>query len=144
MTCTITERERQAEQIQQLEESELFIWAMDDSTFSDSLTSSICSTSSNESSCDNSVLDDEDAVAAADATTAGTSLTTVKSLTHIMQYYRLKKKPGMTKEDRRFAIATFEADPANVALVRKRKYMWYCLAELHDDAYFKSFMAFAR
>ena len=141
MTCVITERERQAEQIQPAESAEMFIWAMDDSTFSDSLTNSICS----ESSCDNSVLDDndEDAAAAA-AAAAGASLTTVKSLTHIMQYYRLKKKPGMTKEDRRLAIATFEADPANVAIVRKRKYMWYCLAELHDDAYFKTFMAFAR
>ncbi len=138
MTCTITERERLADQIQQAE-SELFLWAMDDSTFSDSLTNSICS----ESSCDNSVLDDDEDAAAVTAITAGAT-TTVKSLTHIMQYYRLKKKPGMTKEDRRLAIATFEADPANVAVVRKRKYMWYCLAELHDDAYFKSFMAFAR
>jgi hypothetical protein len=58
-----------------------------------------------------------------------------------MQYYHLKKTKGMNKNDLVQQIELYEADPANIAIVRKRKYMWYCLAELGEDAYFKNFAA---
>ena len=65
----------------------------------------------------------------------------VRNLMHIMQYYHLKKTKGMNKNDILQQIELYEADPANITIVRKRKYMWYCLAELGEDAYFKSFTA---
>ena len=68
------------------------------------------------------------------------SKTTVKALYQIMHYYRLKKCKGMTKTHMLQTIQQFEMDPVNVVTVRKRKYMWHCLAELRDDAYFKPFI----
>ena len=93
-----------------------------------SLTESCYSTSSNSSSVsDNDVCDDS-------------GKTTVKALYQIMHYYRLKKSKGMTKTHIIQIIQQFEMDPSNVTTVRKRKYMWHCLAELREDAYFKPFI----
>ena len=72
--------------------------------------------------------------------TDDSSKTTVKALYQIMHYYRLKKCKGMTKPHMLQLIQQFEMDPLNVVTVRKRKYMWHCLAELREDAYFKPFI----
>ncbi len=92
---------------------------------------------------DDTAADLTDSCISDDSSTSSTNdkKVTVRNLMHIMQYYHLKKTKGMNKNDLLQQIELYEADPANIAVVRKRKYMWYCLAELGEDAYFKNFAA---
>lgn len=92
---------------------------------------------------DDTAADLTDSCISDDSSTSSTNekKVTVRNLMHIMQYYHLKKTKGMNKNDLVQQIELYEADPANIAVVRKRKYMWYCLAELGEDAYFKNFAA---
>jgi len=92
---------------------------------------------------DDTAADLTDSCISDDSSTSSTNekKVTVRNLMHIMQYYHLKKTKGMNKNDMVQQIELYETDPANITVVRKRKYMWYCLAELGEDAYFKGFTA---
>jgi len=66
---------------------------------------------------------------------------TVKSLVHFAHYYGLVCPKGKTNKDILIEmISTFETNPANEAIVRRRQTMWQSLLDLRGDSYFSKFV----
>ena len=65
---------------------------------------------------------------------------TLKQLCVIYDYYKLGKTSKLKKVDMIHSIVLFEASAENVAIVMKRKQLWFYLEELRADPFMKRFL----
>lgn len=67
---------------------------------------------------------------------------TTKMLERALEYYNIKKKKGMKKDDMIQSLVIFECDIENAYKVQRRHTLLKYIEELKEDCYFKNFVIF--
>jgi hypothetical protein len=57
-------------------------------------------------------------------------------------YYSIKRKKGMKKDEMIQLLVLFECEPENFQIVKRRATLLKYISELKDDSYFKKFISF--
>lgn len=65
----------------------------------------------------------------------------VKDLHKIMDYYSLSRRK-LRKDNLVQEIIIYENDPANFAIVQRRKKLWFYIKEIKDDKYLSKYLIF--
>ena len=65
----------------------------------------------------------------------------VKDLYKIMDYYSLSRRK-LRKDNLVQEIIIYENDPANFAIVQRRKKLWFYIKEIKDDKYLSKYLIF--
>ena len=67
---------------------------------------------------------------------------TIKMLERAFEYYNIKKKKGMKKDEMVQLLVLFECEPENFHIVQRRNTLLKYIDELKTDNYFKNFILY--